>query len=229
MDYTPGEFKSFFATSKESLSPKALDLLRVIAFLDAKRIRINLFEPLRRLFAAKNEGLQFNFPITPEDHKEACTELVEASLLRHNGGDKVYTIKREVQTSVMADTHAVGLLPPLFNSTVKVLVELWPRMICVPDRTVGQDEFLAATAPGTTYEAYLKKRYLENRLPLFQEYEQYARGNIWGRRDELVHHVTRLEHIFFHLVDDMIDICATVTFAMLLAEAAWFAIISSLR
>ena len=89
---------------------------------------------------------------------------------------------------------------------------------------MGQEELKAATAPGTNYEEYLKKRYIDSRLPLFQEFVQYANLNVWGRRDELVSHVARLEHIFYRLDDATIEICATVPFAMLLVEASWCAI-----
>ncbi len=100
---------------------------------------------------------------------------------------------------------------------------LWPQMLCVPDRMVDQDEYKEATAPGTDYEAYLRRRHTQNRLPPFEEYTKYANHTIWGRRDELVHHVTRLQTIFHHADDDIVKVCATVTFAMLLAETSWCA------
>lgn len=102
-------------------------------------------------------------------------------------------------------------------------------MICIPDRTVNQEEFTVATVPGIDFEAYLKSRYLEGQIPVLQEYVQYARVNVWGRRDELVAHITRLEHLFYHLDEDMVEVCATITFAILLAEAAWCVIPKSLR
>ncbi len=222
MDNARGEM-SFFIASGKTLSPRSLSTLRVMAFLDPKRVHISLFDPLRRLFAVKNEELNFDFPTTVETHKEACIELVEASLIRFSKKDKAYAMMPKMQTSVLADAQKAGLIASLFNGTVKVLAGLWEQMVCVPDRTVDQEEYKAATAPDTTYEEYLKKRYAESRLPPFQEYVQYANLNVWGRRDELVHHVARLEQIFYHLDDDMVDVCATVTFAMLLAEAAWCA------
>ena len=194
-----------------------------MAFLDPIRVHNSLFEPLRQVFTIKNKEFQFDFPDTAAAHKEACAELVEASLLQFSKKDKVYAMKPEIQMSILVDLQTDGLFPPIFNGTVKVLSGLWPQMICVPDRTVGQEEFKVATAPGTNYEEYLKKRYCDSRLPLFQEFLQYANLNVWGRRDELVDHVSRLEHIFYHLDDAKIELCATIPFAMLLVEASWFA------
>ena len=224
MDQASGEMSFFLATRKQTISPKALSTLRVMALLDPIRVHNSLFEPLRRVFTIENKELKFDFPDTAVAHKEACAELVEASLLQFSKKDKAYAMKPEIQTSVLVDLHTAGLLPSVFNGTVKVLSGLWPQMICVPDRTVGQEEFKAATAPGTNYEEYLKKRYIDSRLPLFQEFGHYASVNVWGRRDELVYHVARLEHIFYHSDDAAIEICATVPFAMLLAEASWCAI-----
>ena len=224
MGHTPEEMSRFLAARKDTLSPTALSTLRAMAFLDPKRVHTSLFDPLRRLFTAKNEGLKFYFPNSATAHKKACSELVEASLLEFRKRDNAYAMMPELQTSVMTDTERDGLIAPLFNGTVKVLSGLWPQMICIPDRTVDQDEQRAGTAPGTTYETYLKTKYTESRLPPFQEYVQYANHNVWGRRDELVYHTSRLEQIFYHLNDDLTEECASVTFAMLLAEAAWCAI-----
>ena len=55
------------------------------------------------------------------------------------------------ETSVLADMQSTGPMSTLFNATVMVLTVLWPWMICVPDRTINQEEFAVATAPGTTY------------------------------------------------------------------------------
>ena len=222
MDYRPEIMSSFLANAKETLSPEASSTLRVMAFLDSKSLHKNLFEPLRHLLLAKNDELMFNFPTTAAAHNEACAELMAASLIQLNEEDKTLSMKPEIQTSVLADMQPTGLIAPLFNAMVKVLTGLWPPMISVPDRTVNQEEFTLATAPGTDFEAYLKTRYSEGRIPVLQEYVEYARVNVWGRRDELVAHVARLEHIFYHLDDDMVEVCATVTLAMLLAEAAWY-------
>ena len=208
----------------QTISPKALSTLRVMALLDPTRVHNSLFEPLRQVFTTKNKELKFDFPDTAAAHKEACTELVEASLLQLSKEDNVYTMRPEIQTSVLVDLQTAGLLPPIFNGTVKVLSGLWPQMICIPDRTVSQEEFMVATAPGTNYEEYLNKGYCDKELPLLQEYVQYAKLNVWGRRDELVDHVARLEYIFYHLDDAAIEICATLPFTMLLVEASWCAI-----
>ena len=221
MDRASGEITSFLASRKETISSKALSTLRVMALLDPVRVHNSLFEPLRQVFATKNQDLNFDFPDTAVSHKEACAELVGASLLHFSKQDKVYAMKPEIQTSVLVDLQTAGLLAPVFNGIVKVLSGLWPQMICIPDRAVDQEEFMVATAPGTDYEEYLKKRYYDSRVPVFQEYTQYANLNIWGRRDELVDHIARLEHIFYHFDDATIDICATIPFAMLLVEAAW--------
>ena len=223
MDDMPGEM-SYFATHKETLSPESLSTLRIMAFLNPERIHDSLFEPLRRMFAVENKELEFDFPTTAAAHIEACAELVEASLLQFSKNDNAYAMRPEIQTSVLADTQTVGLIPPLFNGTVKVLSGLWQPMICVPDRTVDEGGYKEATAPGTSYETYLKKRYTEQLLPPLEEFLQYANHNVWGRRDELVPHITRLEHIFYHFNDDMIEMCATVEFAMFLAEASWCAL-----
>ena len=224
MDHASGEISSFLASRKETISSKAMSTLRVMALLDPIRVHNSLFEPLRQVFKTKNTDLNFDFPDTAVTHKEACAELVGASLLQFNKQNKVYAMKPEIQTSVLVDLHTAGLLAPLFNGIVKVLSGLWPQMICIPDRAVDQEEFAVATAPGTDYEEYLKKRYSDSRLPLYQEYIQYAILNVWGRRNELVDHVARLEYIFYHLDDAGIDICATIPFAMLLVEASWCAI-----
>lgn len=222
MDYAPEEMSPFLATHKEALSREALSTLRVMAFLDPKHLHQVLFESLRQLFAAKDEDLVFKFPMTAAAHTEACAELVEASLIQRNEEDKALTMRPEIQTSVLADTHTNGLICPLFNAVVKTLTVLWPQMIFVPDRTVNQEEFTTATASGTDYENYLTKRHSEGRMPPLQGYVQYARVNVWGQRDELVPHIARLERIFYHLNEHMIKVCATITFAQLLVEASWY-------
>ena len=220
---------SYFATRKDTLSLESLSALRVMAFLNRESIHDSLFEPLRRMFAVKKKESEFNFPTTAAAHMEACAELVEASLLQFSKNYNAYAMRPEIQRSVLADTHTAGLTAPLFNGTVKVLSGLWQPMICVPDRTVDEGGYKEATAPGTSYETYLKKRYTENRLPPFEEFLQYANHNVWGRRDELVPHITRLEYIFYHFNDVLIEVCATVEFAMLLAEASWCALLDCLR
>ena len=221
MASAPEEMSSFLTPDKKALSPQALSILRVMAFLDSRSIHNSLLKELRLLFAAKNEELKFDFPITADAQKAACIELTKASLLHFSKKDNAYSMRPETKTSVLADTQKAGLISPLFNATVKIMTGLWPRMVCIPDPTVSQEEYHLATAPNVNYEMYLKKRYLENRLAPFQDYTRYAHHNIWGRRDELVHHVTNMEQIFYHFDDDMIEVCATVTFAMLLTEAAW--------
>ena len=221
MDYVLGE-PSFSTTHKETLSSTALSAIRVMAFLDSHYIQNSLFDPLRRLFRSKNSELKFDFPITAAAHKETITELVEASLLHLGKQDKTYAMRLETQTSILADLQTTGLISPLFNVVVKVLAGLWPQMVCIPDRKVANKDYQAALAD-PNFEAYLKQRYSESLLPPAEEYSQYAGHNIWGRRDELVKHITRMEHIFFHLNDEMVDVCATLPFAMLLTEAAWCA------
>lgn len=224
MNHASGDVSCFLAIRKETISTKALSTLRVIALLDPIRVHNGFFEPLRRVFTTQNEELKFDFPDTAVAHQEACAELVEASLLQYSRTYKAYAMKPEIQRSVLVDLETIGLLGPIFNGIVKVLSGVWPQMICIPDRRVGQVQFKAATAPDTNYEEYLKKRYSDSRLPLHQEFAQYAKLNIWGRRDELVDHVARLERIFYHLDDATIEKCATVTFAMLLVEASWYTI-----
>lgn len=221
MDYEPAEESPFLEKSDLTLSPKALSTLRVMAFLDPENLHKDFFGPLRQVFVAKNAELLFGFPTTAAAYSEACAELVEASLIQLSEDEQAYSITPEIQTSVLADTQTSGLISPLFNVTVKVLTGLWPQMLCVANRTVDQREYAAAPAPGPDYEAYLRQRYMKGQLPQLQEYAQYARVNIWGLRDEFVCHVARLEHIFYHLDDEMIKVCATVTFAQLLAEVAW--------
>ena len=223
MDYAPAEMSLFLASGKETLSPEALSTLRVMAFLDPQYFHTDIFEGHRLLFKAKNKDLMFHFPTTVAAHIEACTELVEASLVQLSEEDKEISMRPEIQTSVLADMHTTGLISPLFNATVKTLTGLWPQMICVPDRTVDPVEFAVATASGTNYEEYLKIRHSAGQTSHFQEYVNYARVNVWGQRDELVHHIARLEHIFYQSNDDMIEVCATTTFAQLLTEAAWYA------
>lgn len=218
MDYEPKIVSPFLATGKKVLSPEALSTLRVMAFLDPKHLQKGLFEPLKQLFAIKNEELMFNFPTTAAAHTEACAELVNASLIQLSEEDTIFCMTPETQTSVLADLQPTGLIPPLFNAMVKVLTELWPRMICVPDGTLDQEDFTAATAPDTDYEVCLSQ------TPQLLEYVQYARVNVWGQRDELVHNIARLEQIFYHFDDNMVELCATIAFAMLLTEASWCAI-----
>lgn len=221
MDYEPGIKSHFLASGKETISPEALSTLRVMAFLDPKYLDQGLLEALRQILAARNEELGFNFPTTANAQNKAYAELVDSSLIQLNEKDKTLSMTPEMQPSVLADTQPTGLISPLFNATVKVLTGLWPQMICVPDRTVDQEEFAAATAPGTDYEAYLHNRHSKARMPYLQEYVQYARVNVWGQRDDLVPHISRLEQIFYHLDDEIVDVCATIPFAMLLAEASW--------
>ena len=221
MDYEPEAISPFFASGKEALSLEALSTLRVMAFLDPEHFDEDLFEPQRQLFEIKNEELEFDFPTTEGDHAEACAELVEASLIQRTEDNEAYCMSSETQKSVLADTHTAGLIAPLFNASVKVLTELWPAMICVPDRTLDPEEYATATAPGTDYEKYLKNRHITGQPPPLQEYVQYARSDVWGQRDEFVSHIARLEHIFYHLTKGLVEVCATITFAQLLTEAAW--------
>lgn len=214
----------FLATGKGPVSSKALSTLRIMAFLDSRHIHEDLFEHLRQFFLAQNKELRFNFPTTTMAQNEACAELITASLIQLNEDDKALSMMVKIQTSVLAEMQPAGLIPPIFNTMVQILTGLWPQMICVPDRRVSQGELAVATAQGTDIEAYLKNRYSEGQTPPLQEYVNYTKVNLWGRREELVAHVARLEHIFYHLDDHMVTVCATITFAMLLAESAWYVI-----
>ena len=224
LDYKPEARSPFLEVFKERLSPEALSLLRVAALLDPGHIDMYIFETLRELFAARNEDLMFSFPITSAAHTQACAELLNWRLIELSEEDKAFSMRPHIQTSVLADMQSTGLMSTLFNVTVTVLTVLWPWMICVPDRTIDQEEFAVATAPGTDYEAFLRNRHYESQTPHSEEFAHYATYNIWGRRDQLVSHIVTLERIFCHLNDDAFEVCATIAFAQLLAEASWYAI-----
>ncbi len=129
MDYAPGETSVFFATHKESLSSTALSTLRVLAFLNCKRIHNSLFQPLGGLFTAKNEELKFNFPTSAVDQKEACAELVNASLIQITKDKKAFTMRPEIQTTVLVDTP-----------------EKWPYLSAVQRNSEGLDRVVATDA-----------------------------------------------------------------------------------
>ena len=78
------------------------------------------------------------------------------------------------ETSVLVDMHTNGLMSTLFSATVMFLTVLWPWMMCVPDRTIDEEEFAVATAPGTTYETYLRTRHRVNQTSHSAEFARYA-------------------------------------------------------
>ena len=224
LDYNPEARSPFLEVMKVKLSPEALSLIRIVALLDSKHIHTYVFESLRAMFAASNEVLMFNFPITSAAHTQAYAELIKSGLIELSDQDKAFYMKPHVQTSVLADMESTGLISKLFNTIVRVLTLLWPWMVCIPDRTIDPEEFAVATAPGTDYEAFLRKQHYDSQMPHTEEFAQYATSNIWGRRDQLVYHVASLDRIFCHLNDAALEACATITFAQLLAEVSWYAI-----
>lgn len=228
MEYEPEEVSAFLVKCNVTLSSQALCTLRVMAFLGPRYLHDDLLNPLRRVFAVKNRELMFDFPVTAATCTAACAELAKASLIQLSRDGKTYYMSPSTQTNVLTDAQATGLIPPLFNAIVKVLAGLWPRMICIPDRTLEEREYTAATAAGTEGEAYLERRHYEDQMPQVREYCQYAGVNIWGRRDKLVCHIARLQQIFPHLAKDMIATCATDALTQLLMEAAWCARIPTL-
>ena len=224
LDYNPEARSPFLEVMKMELSPEALSLVRIVALLDSKHIHTYVFESLRAMFADSNEVLMFNFPLTSAAHTQAYAELIQSGLIELSDQDKAFYIKPNAQTSVLADMESTGLMSTLFNTIVTVLTLLWPWMVCIPDRTIDPGEFAEATAPGADYEELLRKQHYDNQIPHTEEFAQYATYNVWGRRDQLVHHVASLDRIFNHLNDAALEACATVTFAQLLAEVSWYAI-----
>ena len=222
MDYEPGAKSPFPQVVNGKLSPEALSLVRVIALLDSMHIHAYIFESLRAIFAAGDPILMLNFPSTPAAHIQACAELYKSGLIEMSDQEKAFSMRPNIQTSVLADMRASGLVATVFNAIVAALTILWPWMVCVPDRTIDPVEFDMATAPGTTYEAYLRTRHRVNQTSYSAEFARYATNGIWGRRDELIFHIASLERTFCQLSDDTLEECATITFAQLLAEASWY-------
>ena len=224
LDYKQEASSPFLKVSKGKLSPEALSLVRVVALLDSGHMHTYIFESFRAMFAVRDPDLLFNFPMTSGAHTQACAELFSSGLIEMSDQDMAFSMKPNIKTSVLADVHSSGLMSTLFNAAVAVLTILWPWMVCVPDRTIDPVEFDMATAPGTTYEAYLRTRHRVNQTSHSAEFARYATNGIWGRRDELNFHIDSLDRIFCHLNDDTLEECATITFAQLLAEASWYAI-----
>ena len=224
MEYEPEEVSAFLVKCNVTLSSNALCTLRVMAFLSPRYLHDDLLNPLRRVFAVKNRELMFDFPVTAATCTAACAELAKASLIQLSRDGETYYMSPSTQTNVLTDAQATGLIPPLFNAIVKVLAGLWPRMVCIPDRTLDEREYYtAATAAGTEGKAYLERIHYKDQIPKVGGYYQYAGVNIWGGRDELVCHIARLQQIFPHLTKDMIAVCATDGLTELLVEAAWCA------
>ena len=223
LDHKPEARSPFPGNSNGKLSPEALSLVRVVALLDSFHIHTYILESLREMFTARPD-LMIDFPTTAAAHTQACAELFKSGLIEMSDQEKAFSMRPNVQTSVLVDMYTSGLMSTLFNATVAALTMLWPWMVCVPDRTIDPEEFAMATAPGTTYEAFLRNRHHVNKTPHSEEFALYATHNIWGRRDELVFHILSLERVFCHLCGDTLEECATLTFAQLLAEASWYAI-----
>ena len=222
--YQPELRSPFLEVPKGKLSPEALSLVRVVALLDASHIHTYIFETLRGILAARVPVLMLNFPTTPAAYTQACAELFKSGLIEMSDQEKAFFMRPSIQTSVLTDMLTSGLMSALFNATVAVLTMLWPWMVCVPDRTIDPQEFATATAPGITYEAYLRTRHRVNQTSYSAEFARYATNGIWGRRDELIFHILSLERVFCLLSGDTLDECATITFAQLLAEASWYAV-----
>ena len=220
MNHTRGEMSPSLASLKDTLSSKALSTLRVMAFLDSKRVESSLFDPLRQWFAVNNKELNLDFPSTATLHKEACAELMEASLLQYDTNHDAYGMKSKVEDEVAADVEKAGLISAVFNGNVNVLCKTWPNMIRVPQLLVSNDELKVATASGTNNEEHLEKRYSDSQLPPLEEFT-HAKRNYWARRSELIHHITKLHEMFYLLNTATRRIC-TIPFAMLLAEASWY-------
>ena len=223
LDYQPEASSPFLKDSNGKISPEALSLVRVVALLDSNHIHSYIFESLRAMFADRPD-LTLEFPTTPAAHTQASAELFRSGLIEMSDREKAFSMRPNIQTSVLVDMYTSGVMSTLFNGTVAALTMLWPWMVCVPDRTIDPEEFAMATAPGTTYEGFLRNRHRVNKTPHSEEFALYATHNIWGRRDELVFHILSLERVFCHLCGDTLDECATLTFAQLLAEASWYAI-----
>ena len=225
MDHEPREASSLLLNVfKGKLSPEALSLVRIVALLDCSHIDTYIFESLRWVLAARVPVLMLNLPTTPAAHTQACAELFRSGLIEMSDQEKAFFMRPSIQTSVLEDMYTSGLMSALFNATVAVLTMLWPWMVCVPDRQIDPQEFAMATAPGTTYEAYLRTRHRVNATSHSAEFARYATNGVWGRRDELIYHILSLERVFRHLSGDTLEECATISFAQLLAEASWYAI-----
>ena len=220
MNHTLAEMSPSLASHKDTLSSKALSTLRVMAFLDSRRVQCSLFDPLRQWFAVNNKELNLDFPSTATLHKEACAELMEASFLQYDTNHDAYGMKLKVEDDVVADVEKAGLISAIFNGIVNVLWKTWPNMIRVPQLLVSNDEIKVATASGTSYEGHLEKRYSDSQLPPLEDFT-HAKPNYWAQRNVLIHHISKLHQMYYLLNNATRRIC-TIPFAMLLAEASWY-------
>ena len=53
------------------------------------------------------------------------------------------------------------------------------------------------------------------------DFDEYAKNNLWGGRNELVKHVKSLESLFQKAKADVMELCASTRYMVLLVEAAW--------
>ncbi len=53
------------------------------------------------------------------------------------------------------------------------------------------------------------------------DFDEYAKNNLWGGRNELVKHVEELVRLFERAKPDMRELCASRRYMVLLVEAAW--------
>ena len=191
----------------KKLRPQATSLLRAMCFFDPTDIRERYLEAICARYSSKKGGLEAtlsNFPVQPIDLQSTLNELKQEKLITSPADSLGIRVKDEVRQEVLKQ-----LKPEIFEvgfaTAVFVLYELWPSMMEPQKSELRNSDTPSMMGP-------------QKSEPNFDEYAKY---NLWGGRDDLVLHVMALESLFNKAKDVTRERCATRRYMVLLVEVAW--------
>ena len=135
-----------------------------------------------------------DFPVQPNDLQSALDELMKEELILLPAYSLGMRVKDEVRNEILNQLKSMpDIFEVAFQNAVFVLHKLWPSMM--PSTLKSQQSEL--------------------------DFDEYAKDNLWGGRNELVKHVEALEILFQEANGDTRLLCASTRYFALLVEAAW--------
>ena len=180
-----------------ALQPSASSLLQLMCFFDPNDIREQYLNEIGYSYSS-DTGISVpmlsKFPVQPNDLQSALDELMKEELISFPAHSLGMRVKDEVRKEVLNQLKSMpNVFEVAFQDAVFVLHKLWPSMM----------------------PSMLESKQSE------PDFDEYAKDNLWGGRNELVKHVEALESLFQTAKDDTRLLCASTRYFALLVEAAW--------
>ena len=181
----------------KALQPRASSLLQLMCFFNPSDIQEQYLNVIGDSYSSDtgiSVPLLSDFPVQPNDLQSALDELMKEELISFPAYSLGMRVKDEVRNEILNQLKSMpDIFEVAFQNAVFVLHKLWPSMM--PSTLKSQQSEL--------------------------DFDEYAKDNLWGGRNELVKHVEALETLFQEAKGDTRLLCASTRYFALLVEAAW--------